>query len=39
MADNASSLPQIDLNQANLDTLKTLPGIGHKLAERIIRFR
>ena len=39
MTNEASSIPQIDLNQADWQTLSTLPGIGQKMAERIIRFR
>jgi len=39
MINDPSSLPQIDLNQADTPALTTLPGIGPKLAERIIRYR
>ena len=39
MTNDPSSLPQVDLNQADVQTLTTLPGIGAKLAERIIRYR
>jgi prefoldin subunit 5 len=39
MKNNPSISPQIDLNQADLETLTTLPGIGSALAARIIRFR
>ena len=39
MTKDPSSLPQIDLNQADAQTLTTLPGIGPKLAERIIHYR
>jgi uncharacterized protein YlxW (UPF0749 family) len=39
MVSDTSLLPPIDLNQADVETLSTLPGIGPKLSERIIRFR
>lgn len=39
MADDSSLSTQIDLNLADAETLSTLPGIGPKLSERIIRFR
>jgi DNA uptake protein ComE-like DNA-binding protein len=39
MQTNPSTPPQIDLNQADQETLTTLPGIGPALAARIIRFR
>jgi methyl-accepting chemotaxis protein len=39
MKNNPSTPSQIDLNQADLETLTTLPGIGPALAARIIRFR
>jgi len=39
MADDTSLPPNIDLNRANLEMLTTLPGIGPRLAKRIIQFR
>jgi prefoldin subunit 5 len=39
MKNNPSTPPQIDFNQADQETLTTLPGIGPALAARIIRFR
>jgi hypothetical protein len=39
MANSNSSVPKVDLNHANIETLMTLPGIGWELAERIIEFR
>jgi hypothetical protein len=39
MADTAQTQVQVDLNRADLKTLRTLPGIGAKLAQRIIQYR
>jgi hypothetical protein len=39
MTNNDRSARLIDLNQADEQTLATLPGIGPKLATRIVRFR
>lgn len=39
MKDNEASVAPVDLNQAGVETLTTLPGIGPALAERIVRFR
>jgi competence protein ComEA len=36
---NVASLRRIDLNRASADELETLPGIGPRLAERIVAFR
>lgn len=33
------SPPRIDLNSAGVDELKTLPGIGEVLAQRIVAYR
>jgi competence protein ComEA len=35
----AAAKPAINLNTATVDQLETLPGIGQKVAERIIEFR
>lgn len=39
MENNTSATPLINLNQADVDTLATLPGIGPALAARIVTFR
>jgi competence ComEA-like helix-hairpin-helix protein len=40
MTNEATSTPPlIDLNQADAQTLATLPGVGPRLADRIVRFR
>ena len=39
MAENVSPPPLIDLNEADPETLVALPGIGEKLARRIIEYR
>jgi chaperonin cofactor prefoldin len=39
MENNTSATPLIDLNQADVETLATLPGIGPALAARIVTFR
>ncbi len=35
----AASKPAINLNAATVDQLETLPGIGRKVAERIVEYR
>ena len=39
MTQFTTSLPLINLNTADKDTLATLPGINEELAENIIIFR
>lgn len=39
MTDDTLASAKIDLNQADPDTLATLPGIGPKLAARIVQYR
>jgi hypothetical protein len=39
MTNDTASSSLIDLNRADVDTLTTLPGVGPKLAARIVRFR
>ena len=39
MSESDLSPAMVDLNQANLETLMTLPGISHDLAQQIIEYR
>ncbi|HXV60537.1 MAG TPA: helix-hairpin-helix domain-containing protein [Vicinamibacteria bacterium] len=37
--ENAGKQPPIDLNTASVDELTSLPGVGQKVAERIVAYR
>jgi competence protein ComEA len=39
MASEAPPVARVDLNHAGVAELETLPGIGQRLAERIVAFR
>ena len=39
MASEAPPVARVDLNRADVAELETLPGIGRRLAERIVAFR